>query len=64
MQIGQRVFAIGGYENVVEEYNYKNDTWNEISATPIFARHPYSKAIAVPASLFSNVQGGCQGING
>ena len=44
-----------------EEYHYDNRSWTILSSTLKLARMSYG-AISVPAVLFKNLPGGCQGV--
>jgi hypothetical protein len=62
--LGDRVFAIGGGfdpDVEVEEYNYKDDTWIKIDIKPQLHRIKHT-SMAVPASMFAHLPGGCTGI--
>ncbi len=67
VQLGQRIFAIGGSGNVIEEFSYNNNgnngTWTEISNSWMTQRYYTVGVVAVPAEYFSNYPGGCQGSN-
>jgi hypothetical protein len=64
ISIGQRVFAIGGIPNgnVVEEYNYENDSWSKVEALLSGNGIIYSSVLSVPAALFNFLSYGCVGL--
>ena len=63
--LGSRVLAIGGYNGanvpVVEEFHVDNSSWTTKSYNLIQGRH-HTRAVAVPASWFENMPGGCKGV--
>ncbi len=67
VQLGQRIFAIGGYGYVAEEFSYNNNgnngTWTELSNSWMVSRYYSLGVAAVPAAYFYDYLGGCQGSN-
>jgi hypothetical protein len=64
VNLNKRYFLIGGgwpIIDVVEEYHYETNTWTEVEAGPI-NQQKYGSAIALPAGMFANLPGGCEGI--
>ena len=67
VSVGQRIIVLTGQnsstlvEPSVEEYHYDNRSWEVLSTTLKLARTSHA-AISVPAVLFKNLPGGCQGI--
>ena len=67
VSVGQRIIVLCGQnathwvEPTAEEYHYANRSWTVLSITLKLGRMSYS-ALSVPALLFKNRPGGCQGI--
>jgi len=64
--LGNRIFAVGGdgsgsNVDVVEAYDESTGNWVS-SAFKLFQPKRHLDAVAVPASLFKNLPGGCQGV--
>jgi hypothetical protein len=62
VSLSNRVFAIGGLTDVVEEFNSEDNTWIPVDAKPMISRYFHS-TISVPAHLFAHMEGGCVGIH-
>jgi hypothetical protein len=61
--LGSKIFVVGGrYSGLVEEFLLKTNAWKPVDAKLIISRN-YMSVIALPAKLFSHLQGGCQGVN-
>ena len=56
---GQNAFGL--LEPSIEEYHYANRSWTVLSKNLKLPRMSYA-ATSVPAVLFKNMPGGCQGI--
>ena len=59
--LGSQTFAIGGLSETVEEFHFENNTWSSVNQTLIIPRIQHN-SISLPASIFSAISGGCQGI--
>jgi len=61
--LGERIFAIGGSPNgnIVEEYNYEDDSWSIVEAKLANSIY-YSSVLKIPAALFDFLINGCIGI--
>jgi hypothetical protein len=62
VQLGSRVFAVGGLNATAEEFNPTTSTWSIVPFPQKFAHQGYAGAMAVPANLFASGAGGCKGI--
>ena len=62
VQLGSRIFAVGGLNITAEEYNPTANTWTMVPFNQKYAHRGYSSTLAVPADLFANRAGGCNGI--
>ena len=61
--LSNRVFALsGGYQSIIQEYNFLSDTFTNSSFELITQRGYYGSVLAVPAKIFSFLLGGCIGI--
>jgi UDP:flavonoid glycosyltransferase YjiC (YdhE family) len=58
VQLGSRIFVMGGFSNHVEEFNICSKTWTNVGVDLLVSHGGYGAALAVPADIF----GGCQGI--
>ncbi len=65
VNLGNKIFAVGGAGNsnvdVVEAYDESTGFW-VTSAFKLFQPKRHLDAVAVPASLFKNLLGGCKGV--
>ena len=61
VRLGNRVFAIGGLSDTVEEFHPATNTWSLMSKSLIIPRIHHS-SISLPASKFATISGGCQGV--
>jgi hypothetical protein len=59
--LGHRIFAIGGLNDSVEEFHLENNTWTSVSQTLTIPRIQHN-SVSLPASIFSEISGGCQGV--
>ena len=59
--LGQRTFAIGGLSNTTDEFHLGTNSWTSINENLIIPRIQHN-SISLPASIFSEISGGCQGI--
>ena len=59
--LGQRTFAIGGLSNTIDEFNLENNSWMPVNENLTIPRIQHN-SISLPASIFSEISGGCQGI--
>ena len=62
VQLKQRVFVVGGYSTMAEEFNYNTNTWTNATALQAVNHQGYTGALEVPADLFAARAGGCTGI--
>jgi hypothetical protein len=63
VQLGTRLFAIGGRANdLVEEYNLETNLWTPFDVELLVKRDGHHSVLALPANLFSHLPGGCQGV--
>jgi hypothetical protein len=63
VQLASRIFAIGGrYSGLVEEFLLETNAWKSVDAK-LINKYSYQCLLALPAKLFSHLQGGCQGVN-
>jgi hypothetical protein len=63
VQLGSRIFAIGGRSrDLVEEFLLETNAWKPVDAKLIMG-HYYPSLLALPAKLFSHLQGRCQGVD-
>ena len=62
VQLGSRIFVVGGLNNTAEEYNPTANTWNMVPFKQKYVHQGYSSTLAVPADLFASWNGGCKGI--
>ena len=61
--LGSRVFAIDGHGgNVVEEFDYKTQTWISVDAKLMVFRKGHQGVVALPAEMFQHREGGCTGV--
>jgi hypothetical protein len=64
VQLGSRIFAIGGRENgLVEEFLLETNAWKPVDAELLVRRDGFLSLLALPEKLFSHLQGGCQGVD-
>ncbi len=66
VNLNGRIFLIGGGHTrtvsyLVEEFHYNNNTWSTVDARPINTQ-VFSKGLALPADMFAQIPGGCEGI--
>ena len=60
VQLGRRIFAIDGYDNdLVEEFLLETNTWQTLDVELLVKRTGHFSLLALPADLFSHLQGGC-----
>ena len=59
--LGNHVFALGDLSNTIEEFHLENNTWTLVNQPMIIPRIQHN-SISLPASIFSEIAGGCQGI--
>ncbi len=64
--LGTRIFSVNGWNwssnvPVVEEYHSESNSWSAITTPLIYPRHK-GNALTVPASWFSKIPGGCNGV--
>jgi len=63
VKLGSRIFALDGYEDhTVKEFFVANDTWSVNPIKLLGQYQGYHSVVAVPASLFAHIPGGCKGI--
>ena len=62
VQLGKRVFVVGGLNTTVTEFNVNTETWSIVPAKQRFVNNYYATALEVPAELFANKPGGCRGL--
>jgi hypothetical protein len=63
VQLGSRIFATDGYQTgLVEEFILETYTWKPVDVKLQVRRNGYHSLLALPAHLFSHLQGGCQGV--
>jgi len=62
VKLGERVFAIGGFTNVTEEFIVKDNTWLVLDTQLMDNYCRYHTSLSVPASLFAHLEGGCEGV--
>jgi hypothetical protein len=61
VQLGSRIFATDGYQtDLVEEFVLETYTWKPVDVKLQARRKGYHSLLALPAKLFSHLQGGCQ----
>jgi hypothetical protein len=58
VNLNGRIFLLG---DQVMEYHYQNNSWTSIESKLTNSRELFS-SIAVPAAIFSDLPGGCEGI--
>ncbi len=64
VQLGTQIFAIGGRANdLVEEFILETNTWKPVDTKLLVRRDGYMSLLALPAKLFSHLQGRCQGVD-
>ncbi len=64
VQLGSRIFATDGYQtDLVEEFILETYTWKPVDVKFQVRRTGYHSLLALPAKLFSHLQGGCQGVD-
>jgi hypothetical protein len=64
VQLGTQIFAIGGRANdLVEEFILETNAWKPVNTKLLVRRDGYLSLLALPAKLFSHLQGGCQGVD-
>ncbi len=62
--LGSRIFAIDGFQtDLVEEFMLETNTWKPVDIELLIKRTGHHSVLALPAILFSHLQGGCQGVN-
>jgi hypothetical protein len=63
IQLGKRVFAINGkYSDLVEEFEFETSTWKPLELKLKISRNGRHSLLALPAKLFSHLQGECHGV--
>ena len=62
VQLGSRIFVVGGLNSTAEEFNPTSNTWSIVPYPQKFVHGGFAGALAVPANLFANRTGGCNGI--
>jgi len=63
VKLGSRIFAINGQaKDTVQEFSADNNTWSLIGIQPYNRYNGKHSVVAVPASLFAHLPGGCKGI--
>lgn len=62
VQLGSRIFVVGGNNNTAEEFNPTTSTWSTVPFKQKYVHQGYAAALAVPADLFASKPGGCNGI--
>jgi hypothetical protein len=63
VQLGSKIFAIDGYlTDVVEEFIFETYTWKPVNVELLVKCNGLHSVLALPANLFSHLQGGCQGV--
>ena len=62
VQLGSRIFVVGGLNKTAEEFNPTANTWNIVPFPQKFVHGGFAVALAVPANTFANRPGGCAGI--
>lgn len=64
VKLGSRTFAINGHENqMVEEFHSSNNSWTIIDTKPHHIYYGFHTVLALPATLFAHLPGGCKGIH-
>jgi hypothetical protein len=63
VQLGSKIYAVDGHKtDVVEEFLLETNTWKPVSVKLINKHDGLHSLLALPAKLFSHLQGGCQGV--
>ena len=62
VQLGSRIFLVGGFNKTAEEFNPTANTWSIVPFPQKFVHGGFAGALAVPANTFANGPGGCAGI--
>jgi len=63
VKLGSRIFALAGFEDyTVKEFFVANETWS-VNPIKLLGFYPgHHSVVAVPASLFAHIPGGCKGV--
>ena len=61
VRLGNRIFAIGGLSENIEEFHPDDNSWTLVNQNLIIPRAQHN-SMSLPASIFSKISGGCQGI--
>jgi hypothetical protein len=61
VKLGKRIFIAGGQTDKVEEYHEDIDKWTTADFKISQSKYHFD-ALAIPASLFSHLPGGCVGV--
>ncbi len=62
IQLGKRIFVVGGLTTTTEEFNLNTLTWSTLSIPTKYLHRAYASVMALPADWFANRPGGCRGI--
>jgi hypothetical protein len=61
VRLGNRIFALGGLSDNIEEFHQEDNSWTLVSQKLIIPRSQHN-SMSLPAETFSDISGGCQGI--
>ena len=63
IQLGKRIFILGGTTTTTEEFDLNTFTWSNVATRQTKLHNGYSAVLALPAETFAKGPGGCRGIN-